>query len=770
MSSGPTKIPFSIDVTRMIELLAAQIYPSPFALLRENTQNSFDAILLRKHLGQAFEPAINITITPEKISISDNGVGMTSDELKNHYWRAGSSSKNNPNAKAAGVVGTFGIGAMANFGIAENLIVESESAVNPQRTRCVANRATLSVTQDCIETIFEAPTGSPGTTVTALLQPGKSVNVDQAKSYISEFVAYVPIAVTVNGALVSQRPFQDVVPQLSSSWTHTEGGVDLGNAVNARVDLHVAANGEVRLVLTEFQVAGQKLEGRMELRQGIGALRTFRSLFGLATVSLNSAYQLGGAADFLFLQPTAGREALTSESMQRLQEIITGIDNFISVKFSGRPESNSNTNFMTWVTQRGAYNFCDHLVMRVEPNDQNIKLVDLKAMSATKPLLIYAGTDPEFIKHASEDQPLVILSRSNPRRQCEHEYLRKYCKIDELKDEPSVLESISQATSAQNALGYRISSILSTDYFLETQIRFGKISHALPVLVTKRVEPVEIFLDPSSPSVQQLLALFDREYEAFGNMAKDFVRNIIFSRVSDLVPSATRQGAEAFLKTIQRSREVFEIEAGDHDSLTSIWTDYYEGKLSIDEAARRSSLVAHQAVQVIDTSAAGSVRDVVPGVIENEQSLGNAGEQGREYVALPPIERRDIPTEKKLLTITDQEPDLRGFRCFLAITERVREEKGHFFLQPHRTSIVWGGQKVLFIFEHHSGEFGLYYDIQASNVIGEQPGGGAVKTCTIVMKNKIFVPIPEKIRPAFTPTSAEKRRLEIRCEILYTTR
>jgi molecular chaperone HtpG len=36
------------------------------------------------------------------------------------------------------------------------------------------------------------------------------------------------------------------------------------------------------------------------------------------------------------------------------------------------------------------------------------------------------------------------------------------------------------------------------------------------------------------------------------------------------------------------------------------------------------------------------------------------------------------------------------------------EERGEFFLQPHSTSVVWGGQKVLFVFEHHSGQFGLY--------------------------------------------------------------
>jgi hypothetical protein len=71
------------------------------------------------------------------------------------------------------------------------------------------------------------------------------------------------------------------------------------------------------------------------------------------------------------------------------------------------------------------------------------------------------------------------------------------------------------------------------------------------------------------------------------------------------------------------------------------------------------------------------------------------------------------------------EPTLRGYRCFLAITDKVREEMGEFFLQPHRTTIVWGGQKTLFIFMHHSGQFGLYYDLQTGEPVEATAGGGA---------------------------------------------
>ena len=59
---------------------------------------------------------------------------MTRQELETHYWRAGSSGKNNPEARTAGVVGTFGIGAMANFGTAAKLEVMTESARTGERT------------------------------------------------------------------------------------------------------------------------------------------------------------------------------------------------------------------------------------------------------------------------------------------------------------------------------------------------------------------------------------------------------------------------------------------------------------------------------------------------------------------------------------------------------------------------------------------------------------------------------------------------------------
>ena len=254
MNKTSEKIPFAIEISRMIELLAGQIYPTPFALLRENVQNAFDAILLRQHAGQRFDAKIDVTIEPDMVRVMDNGIGMTWDDLRTHFWRAGSSSKNTDDARAAGVVGTFGIGAMANFGIAEELLVESESAMTGERNLCMANRSTLSVTEDCIKRSPQRSKGEPGTIVTAKIEPEKLIDVEEAKTYITQFVAYLPIVVNLNGRLISKQSIDTSVPPIQApSWTVRKSRVDLGDGFATDIDLSGAVTGDLRVALSNIE-------------------------------------------------------------------------------------------------------------------------------------------------------------------------------------------------------------------------------------------------------------------------------------------------------------------------------------------------------------------------------------------------------------------------------------------------------------------------------------------------------------------------------------
>ena len=761
-------IPFQIETQRVIQLLAKQIYQSPLALLRENTQNAFDAVRQRSHGDPSFSPWIQITLAPDKIVIADNGIGMTPDDLSRHYWTAGSSSKNNDAARAAGVVGTFGIGAMANFGIADRLIVETESAATGERTICRADRAKLDLKQDCIEREFLPSSGNPGTIITAHVTAGEQINVQQAHDYIAEFVSLVTLPVTVNGVIVSQKPVEHLVPPVAETWRLAEVSSKIGSRMTADVTVILSNNADLWLSLTNIIWDARPLPGRLVLRNGHSNLRTFRSGFGLATASVNSSYQFGGVADLLALEPTAGREAITVDGLQLLQSMMADIDLFASELLAGRDESDASTPFMNWVIGHGRYDLCGKLRMTINPGDR-ISLEDVARRSLGKPMMLYEGSDQSVVKaHASEDTPLLILARTNPRRRCESYFLNAHTKVSSISDAPVVKDrrSYAQFSTAESALAYRVEFILETDYFVKAIVDFGTISHGLPALALKESDRIRITLNPDGQTVQLLLGVYQTEFGAFGSMAKDFVRTVLFPRIAEYVPSSTRQGAEAFLRAIRRPREVFEYADDDLGDLPRIWEDYSEGRIHLDEAVARSQAAVRSSVQVVDL--ATRARDVVPDVIENEQALHDAAGPTLNLDSSPGITRLDMTSSAKLLVIDDKEPALRGYRCFLAITDKAREEMGEFFLQPHSTSIVWGGQKTLFIFMHHSGQFGLYYDLQTREVVEAPAGGRAYPTCSIVLKDRLYIPIPDEIRASFIPASGQKKRFEVRADILRT--
>jgi molecular chaperone HtpG len=762
-------IPFQIETQRVIELLAKQIYQSPLALLRENTQNAFDAVRQRLANDAEFQPHIDIQLAPDRISISDNGIGMTPDDLRQHYWTAGSSSKNNEAARAAGVVGTFGIGAMANFGIADVLVVETESAITGERTRCRADKTRLSLKEDCIERQIIPRKGQPGTTVTAHVTADSNINVQQARNYIVEFVSLVDIPVYVNDELISQRPIEGAVPSVPETWRQEKTAQKIGGRLCADTLFVLSNNADVWMRLTNIVWSGRPVSGRILLRSGQSALRTFRSGFGLATASVNSVFQFGGIADLLILEPTAGREAITVDGLQLLQSMMVEIDAFTSTVLANRDECDASTPFMNWVIAHNRYELCGRMKMSVSPGDR-IALSEVTVRSNLDPMMLYEGADQGIIRiHASDDTPLLVLARNNPRRRCEQNYLKTHARIKIISDNPVVenRRRRDKFSLAESGLAWRIETILETDYFLKCEVDFGVISHGLPTVVEKELDRVLVTLNPEGQTVKLILGLYETEFAAFGSMAKDFVRTVIFPRVADYVPSSTRQGAEAFLKAIRRPRELFEIADDDLGNLPRIWEDYNDGRITMEQAVERSKTAVRASVQIVD--AAASARDVVPDVIQNEQALqSSADETTLNFDPAPAITRLEVRTPAKLLVIDDNEPALRGYRCFLAITDKARDEMGEFFLQPHRTSVVWGGQKTLFIFLHHSGHFGLYYDLQTREPVEASAGGGPYPTATIVLKDRIFIPIPDEIRASFVPRQGERKRFEIRADILRT--
>ena len=259
---------------------------------------------------------------------------MSEEVLRNNFWKAGSSGKQNQLASKAGVIGTFGIGAMANFGIATTLEVKTKSQDSSHSLKSVAHRDSLSIAEECISLEQIPDEFDQGTVVTVTLEPQSALNAQQAEQYLKNYIQYVPVKIYLNNKLISDQVLNTSVP------FSTENLTDLGQqSVNSGIfqfSVHVGVNpqGLVRAELTNIKMSGTDVSGSILLSQGSGPVMGYRNFFGLAAIPLSTTFQLGGIANLSFLTPTAGREALSRQSIAYLQLIINATEVVISEKYS----------------------------------------------------------------------------------------------------------------------------------------------------------------------------------------------------------------------------------------------------------------------------------------------------------------------------------------------------------------------------------------------------------------------------------------------------
>ena len=164
-TAGSERLAFNVDTGRILQILASEIYDSPKAFLRENVQNAYDAILMRctdQNL-RVEDRRIEITVDSSTVTVQDDGIGMEEDVLANNFWKAGSSGKKSDLAQRSGVIGTFGIGAMANFGVCSALRVETRHMDSDVTLITSANRDNLAIAEKCIDLSRISDKREPGT-------------------------------------------------------------------------------------------------------------------------------------------------------------------------------------------------------------------------------------------------------------------------------------------------------------------------------------------------------------------------------------------------------------------------------------------------------------------------------------------------------------------------------------------------------------------------------------------------------------------------------
>jgi len=116
-----------------------------------------------------------------------------------------------------------------------------------------------------------------------------------------------------------------------------------------------------------------------------------------------------------------------------------------------------------------------------------------------------------------------------------------------------------------------------------------------------------------------------------------------------------------------------------------------------------------------------------------------------------------METKMKVLTVATEQDKLNKFQMFLALSDRAVHLEREFLRSPHTTKLIWGSHRIVYILTDATGELSLYYDIELKEPLETQTTGGAMfPTTTIVTKDRIYLPVPKDLEPAFRIASGTK--------------
>ena len=199
---------FTVDLRGLVEILSHHLYRNERVYLRELVQNAHDAIQARAALGHRVDGEIEIVPARgyEQLVVSDNGIGLTADDMRSLLSIIGSTSKRSDVAAVRRqFLGQFGIGLLSCFLVADTIEVISRSARTPDAptVRWVGE-------SDGTFTIGPAlrPLAAPGTEVRLRPRHGyhRFCDTDACTQFASEFAELLAVPVRVGATTLSQQP------------------------------------------------------------------------------------------------------------------------------------------------------------------------------------------------------------------------------------------------------------------------------------------------------------------------------------------------------------------------------------------------------------------------------------------------------------------------------------------------------------------------------------------------------------------------------------
>lgn len=205
----------SIHTENIFPIIKKSLYSDHQIFLRELVSNSVDAIQKLKMVsrageynGDTGEDEITIAIDKDKktLSISDNGIGMTAEEVKKYINQVAFSSAEEFIHKYEGkadqpIIGHFGLGFYSSFMVAKQVEIDTLSYKEGSQAvhwTCDGSPAF---------TLDESSRTTRGTTITLTLMPDEEEYLEAArvKNLVKTYCDFMPVPIKLDGEVLNQQ-------------------------------------------------------------------------------------------------------------------------------------------------------------------------------------------------------------------------------------------------------------------------------------------------------------------------------------------------------------------------------------------------------------------------------------------------------------------------------------------------------------------------------------------------------------------------------------
>jgi molecular chaperone HtpG len=205
----------TIHTENIFPIIKKSLYSDHEIFLRELVSNAVDAIQKMKMVslagefsGETGEPEIAISVDKEKktLSVSDNGIGMTAEEVKKYINQVAFSSAEEfiEKYKAAGdqqIIGHFGLGFYSSFMVATKVEIDTLSYKEG------AQAVHWSCDGSPVFTLEDSSRTSRGTTVTLFLQDEEAEYLEPSRirQLVKTYCDFMPVAIKLDGEQINRQ-------------------------------------------------------------------------------------------------------------------------------------------------------------------------------------------------------------------------------------------------------------------------------------------------------------------------------------------------------------------------------------------------------------------------------------------------------------------------------------------------------------------------------------------------------------------------------------